>query len=38
MMYERDGRPYVVIAAGGHARGGTTLGDTVVAYTLPDGE
>ena len=38
MMYERDGRPYLVIAAGGHARGGTTLGDTVVAYTLPDGE
>ena len=30
-----DGRQYVVIAAGGHGRGGTTLGDTVVAYALP---
>jgi quinoprotein glucose dehydrogenase len=30
-----DGRQYVVIAAGGHARLGTKLGDYVVAFTLP---
>jgi quinoprotein glucose dehydrogenase len=29
------GRQYVVIAAGGHGRGGTTLGDSVVAFALP---
>ena len=33
-LAEED-RQYVVIAAGGHARGGTKLGDAVVAYTLP---
>jgi len=31
-----DGRQYVVIAAGGHARMGTTLGDSLVAFALPD--
>jgi len=31
-----DGRQYVVIAAGGHGRMGTTLGDTVVAFALPE--
>ena len=32
----RDGgRQYVVIAAGGHGRAGTTLGDYVIAYALP---
>jgi quinoprotein glucose dehydrogenase len=30
-----DGKQYVVIAAGGHARMGTTLGDYVVAFALP---
>ena len=30
------GRQYVVIAAGGHAHLGTTLGDYVIAYALPD--
>jgi len=30
-----DGRQYVVIAAGGHARAGTTLGDALVAFALP---
>jgi quinoprotein glucose dehydrogenase len=30
------GRQIVVIAAGGHARAGTTLGDHVVAFALPD--
>jgi quinoprotein glucose dehydrogenase len=33
----RDGgRQYVVIAAGGHARAGTRLGDYLIAYALPD--
>jgi quinoprotein glucose dehydrogenase len=30
-----DGKQYVVIAAGGHARMTTTLGDHIVAFTLP---
>jgi quinoprotein glucose dehydrogenase len=30
-----DGKQYVVIAAGGHGRMGTTLGDSVVAFALP---
>jgi quinoprotein glucose dehydrogenase len=29
------GKQYVVIAAGGHNRMGTTLGDSVVAFALP---
>jgi quinoprotein glucose dehydrogenase len=32
----RDHRQYVVIAAGGHGRLGTTLGDWIVAFALPD--
>ncbi len=35
MTYEAGGRQFVVIAAGGHALFGTTLGDYVVAYALP---
>jgi quinoprotein glucose dehydrogenase len=31
----RDGKQYVVIAAGGHGRAGTTLGDSVIAFALP---
>jgi len=31
-----NGKQYVVIAAGGHARIGTTPGDYVIAYALPD--
>ena len=31
----KDGRQFVVIAAGGHARAGTRLGDSLVAYALP---
>lgn len=31
-----NGKQYVVIAAGGHARAGTTLGDAIVAFALPD--
>jgi quinoprotein glucose dehydrogenase len=29
------GRQYVVVAAGGHGRAGTTRGDHVVAFALP---
>ena len=32
---KKDGRQYVVIAAGGHNRMGTRLGDYVVAFALP---
>jgi quinoprotein glucose dehydrogenase len=35
MTYAWDGRQYVVIAAGGHARADTRLGDSVVAFALP---
>src|SRR4029453_11320879 len=31
-----NGRQFVVIAAGGHGRLGTDIGDSVVAFTLPD--
>ncbi len=31
-----SGKQFVVIAAGGHARGGTRLGDAIVAFALPD--
>lgn len=33
---EETGKQYVVIAAGGHAKMGTTPGDYVIAYALPD--
>jgi quinoprotein glucose dehydrogenase len=32
----RSGRQFVVIAAGGHGKLGTRLGDFVVAYALRD--
>lgn len=35
MTYVWQGRQYVVIFAGGHARMGTTLGDSIVAFALP---
>jgi quinoprotein glucose dehydrogenase len=35
MTYELDGRQYVVIAAGGHGKLGTKLGDYVMAFRLP---
>jgi quinoprotein glucose dehydrogenase len=35
MTYVADGRQFVVIAAGGHSRMGTVLGDAIVAYALP---
>ncbi len=34
MTYELNGRQYVVIAAGGHGKLGTKLGDYLVAYAL----
>lgn len=36
MTYIWEGRQYVVIAAGGHARAGTRLGDYVKACALPE--
>ncbi len=36
MTYSQDGRQYVVIAAGGHGGMGTTRGDYVVAFALPN--
>jgi quinoprotein glucose dehydrogenase len=36
MTYEVNGRQFVVIAAGGHARLGTKQGDHVVAFALPE--
>ena len=35
MTYEWNGRQYVVIFAGGNARLGTRLGDTLIAFALP---
>lgn len=36
MTYVHQGRQYVVIYAGGNARAGTTLGDSVIAFALPE--
>ncbi|HEX7029190.1 MAG TPA: pyrroloquinoline quinone-dependent dehydrogenase [Gammaproteobacteria bacterium] len=36
MTYRMNGRQYVVIAAGGHGGAGTTRGDYVVAFALPE--
>ena len=36
ISYVEKGRQYVVIAAGGHHFMDTTLGDSVVAYALPE--
>lgn len=33
----KDGRQYVVVAAGGHGSLGTKAGDSVIAYALPKG-
>ena len=37
MTYAVDGQQYVVIVAGGHGSLGTTPGDYVIAYRLPEG-
>jgi quinoprotein glucose dehydrogenase len=34
MTYSLDGKQYVVIAAGGHGKLGTTLGDYVMAFAV----
>ena len=31
-----DGRQYVLVVAGGHGSLGTTTGDSVLAYALPN--
>jgi quinoprotein glucose dehydrogenase len=36
MTYRAGGRQFVVIAAGGNGRAGTTLGGTLVAFALPE--
>lgn len=36
MSYEWEGRQYIVINAGGHGRMQTTLGDSLVAFALPE--
>lgn len=36
MTYEANGKQYVVIMAGGHGSFGTKMGDSIVAYALPD--
>lgn len=36
MSYFINGKQYIVIAAGGHGKLGTQLGDAVVAFALPD--
>ena len=33
-----DGRQYLVVVAGGHGSLGTTTGDSVIAYALPEGD
>lgn len=35
MTYQLNGRQFVVVAAGGHGKLGSKLGDAVVAFTLP---
>jgi quinoprotein glucose dehydrogenase len=34
MVYELDGREYLVIAAGGHHAMETPIGDYIIAYAL----
>ncbi|MCG6112175.1 MAG: glucose/quinate/shikimate family membrane-bound PQQ-dependent dehydrogenase [Paracoccus sp.] len=36
MTYEQDGRQYLVMVAGGHGSVGTTPGDYILAYALPE--
>ena len=36
MTYVTGGRQYLVIAAGGHNRLGTTRGDAIIAFALPE--
>jgi quinoprotein glucose dehydrogenase len=36
MTYEANGKQYLVIMAGGHGSFGTRMGDSLIAYALPD--
>ena len=36
MTYVASGRQYLIIAAGGHNRLGTTRGDSIIAFALPE--
>jgi quinoprotein glucose dehydrogenase len=36
IVYERDGKEYLVITAGGHHFMMTPPGDALIAYALPD--
>jgi quinoprotein glucose dehydrogenase len=36
MTYRAGGNQYVVISAGGHGKLGTKMGDSVVAFSLPE--
>jgi len=36
MTYERDGKQYVVVSAGGHAWSPLPKGDYILAFALPD--
>jgi quinoprotein glucose dehydrogenase len=35
MTYRAGGKQFVAIAAGGHGKLGTRLGDSLIAYSLP---
>ncbi len=35
-IYQRDGKQYVVIVAGGGGKNGTKSGDSIIAFALPD--
>lgn len=35
MTFEKNGKQYIVICAGGHGKLGTKMGDSVVAFALP---
>lgn len=38
MTYESNGKQYVVVMAGGHGSFGTKMGDSLIAYALPDSD
>ena len=38
MTYAVDGKQYVLIMAGGHGSFGTKMGDSLVAYALPESQ
>jgi len=35
MTYQTGGKQFVVVAAGGHGKLGTKMGDPIIAYALP---